>query len=209
MKKTQGGFGLPAFFGRAKRSPAFSGQRKLGSAPMLDSKFLRTICKIAGTLLTLTSLWLTACFGLSISIGMMLGLAVIAFMSAYLPAILIELSNTSFKTVFRVGIAVAVVITAIDVTTNVSTGGTHKSEDVGEEKVANVKTADKREAVASAKDEIELYTQLIDDLKSHIPWVAAVSADGLRGQVPALHEGIGQEAKRGGCGPRCLALRQE
>src|SRR5690606_40662987 len=104
MKKTQGGFGLPAFFGRAKRSPAFSGQRKLGSAPMLDSKFLRTICKIAGTLLTLTSLWLTACFGLSISIGMMLGLAVIAFMSAYLPAILIELSNTSFKTEFRVGI---------------------------------------------------------------------------------------------------------
>lgn len=176
---------------------------------MLDSKFLRTICKIAGTLLTLTSLWLTACFGLSISIGMMLGLAVIAFMSAYLPAILIELSNTSFKTVFRVGIAVAVVITAIDVTTNVSTGGTHKTADVVEAKVQNVKFADKRDAVASAKDEIALYTQLINDLKSQNPWVTTVSADGLRGQIPAMDEAIRQEANRGGCGPKCLALKQE
>lgn len=176
---------------------------------MLDSKFLRTICKIAGTLLTLTSLWLTACFGLSISIGMMLGLGVIAFMSAYLPAVLVELSSTPYRNVFRAGIAVAAIVTVIDITTNVSTGGTHKTSDVVQAKVHNIKFEDKRDAVASAKEEIALYEKLISDLTNQNPWTTSVSADGLRGQIQPMEEAIRQEARRGGCGPKCLALKQE
>jgi hypothetical protein len=176
---------------------------------MLESKFLRTICKIAGTLLTLTSLWLTACFGLSISIGMMLGLGVIAFMSAYLPAVLVELSSTPYRNVFRAGIAVAAIVTVIDITTNVSTGGTHKTSDVVQAKVQNIKFEDKRDAVASAKEEIALYEKLISDLTNQNPWTTSVSADGLRGQIQPMEEAIRQEARRGGCGPKCLALKQE
>jgi len=176
---------------------------------MLESKFLRTICKISGTLLTATSLWLTGCFGLSISVGMMLGLGVIAFMSAYLPAVLVELSSTPYRNVFRAGIAVAAIVTVIDITTNVSTGGTHKTSDVVQAKVQNIKFEDKRDAVASAKEEIALYEKLISDLTNQNPWATSVSADGLRGQIQPMEEAIRQEARRGGCGPKCLALKQE
>ena len=176
---------------------------------MLESKFLRTICKISGTLLTATSLWLTGCFGLSISVGMMLGLGVIAFMSAYLPAVLVELSSTPYRNVFRAGIAVAAIVTVIDITTNVSTGGTHKTSDVVQAKVQNIKFEDKRDAVASAKEEIALYEKLISDLTNQNPWTTSVSADGLRGQIQPMEEAIRQEARRGGCGPKCLALKQE
>lgn len=176
---------------------------------MLESKFLRTICKIAGTLLTLTSLWLTAAFGLSISIGMMLGLAVIAFMSAYLPAILIELSSTSFKNVFRVGVAVAAVITVIDITTNVSTGGAHKTSDVVQAHVQQTKYQDNRANVEELQGKLAFLQERQKQLKAHEGWQGAKPASAYDGDIAAKEEAIRQESRRGGCGPICLGLKQE
>lgn len=176
---------------------------------MLESKFLRTICKIAGTLLTLTSLWLTAAFGLSISIGMMLGLAVIAFMSAYLPAILIELSSTSFKNVFRVGVAVAAVITVIDITTNVSTGGAHKTSDVVQAHVQQTKYEDNRANVAELEGKYAFLENRQKQLEGHKGWKGMKPAAAYEGEIAAKEEAIAQESRRGGCGPICLGLKQE
>lgn len=176
---------------------------------MLESKFLRTICKIAGTLLTGTSLWLTACFGLSISIGMMLGLAVIAFMSAYLPAILIELSSTQYRNVFRVGLAVALVITVIDVTTNVSTGGAHKTSDVVQAHVQQTKYEDNRANVEEMQNKLKFLEARQKQLEGHAGWTGTKPAAAFDGEIAAKEEAVAQEARRGGCGPKCLALKQE
>lgn len=177
---------------------------------MLESPFLKRICQIAGVALALTSLWLTALFGLSISYGMMFALAVISFMASYLPAILVEVSEAGrHRWLVYAGMAVALFVTAIDVTTNASTTGVHKSSDVVQATVQQAKYVDRRDAVASAKDEVALFNKLIDDLKAQNPWATSVSAEGLKGQLPALEEAVLQESKRGGCGPKCLALKEK
>jgi hypothetical protein len=177
---------------------------------MLETPFLKRMCQIAGVVLAITSLWLTAMFGLSISWGMMLALAVISFMASYLPAILVELSESGkHRWLVFAGMAVAVFVTAIDVTTNASTTGVHKSSDVTQATVQQAKYEDRRDAVATAKDEVALFKRLIDDLKAQNPWATSVSADGLKGQLPAIEEAVLQESKRGGCGPKCLALKEK
>jgi hypothetical protein len=176
---------------------------------MLESPFLTRICQIAGVVLAITSVLLTAQFGLSISLGMMAALAVVSFMASYLPAVMVEVYESGRRWLLYPGLVVAVLVTAIDVTTNASTTGVHKSSDVTQARVQTVKYTDTRDAVASAKDEVALFSKLIADLKEHNPWATSVSAEGLRGQIPALEEAIRQEARRGGCGPKCLALQKE
>ena len=176
---------------------------------MLESKFLNTLCKIAGVGLAVTSLILTATFGASISIGMMFALGVISVMASYLPAIMIEVGDSGRKWLLIPGIIVALLVTVIDVTTNASTTGVYKTTDVVQANVQQAKYVDRRDAVASAKDEVALFNKLIADLKAENPFATTVSADGLKGQVPAIEEAILQEAKRGGCGPKCLALKEQ
>lgn len=176
---------------------------------MLESKFLNRLCQLAGLGLAVTSLILTATFGASISIGMMFALGVISVMASYLPAIMIELGDSGRKWLLIPGIIVALLVTVIDVTTNASTTGVYKTTDVVQANVQQAKYVDRRDAVASAKDEVALFNKLIADLKTENPFATTVSADGLKGQIPAIEEAIRQEAKRGGCGPKCLALKEQ
>ena len=176
---------------------------------MLESKFLNHLCKIAGVGLAITSLILTAQFGASISVGMMFALAVISIMASYLPAIMVEVYESGRRWPLWFGIPVALLVTVVDVTTNASTTGVYRTTDVTQATVQQTRYEDKRDAVASAKEEVALFTKLIDDLKAQNPWATSVSADGLRGEIPALEEAIRQEANRGGCGPKCLALKQQ
>lgn len=46
-------------------------------------------------------------------------------------------------------------------------------------------------------------------LQAEKPWVATVTADGLRGQLRSANLAIEQESKRGGCGPKCLSLTRD
>lgn len=175
---------------------------------MLESKFLTRICQIAGIVLAVTSVLLTAQFGASISVGMMAALAVVSFMASYLPAVMVEVYESGRKWLIWPGLVVCALVTVIDVTTNASTTGVHKSSDVVTAKVQQTKYTDKRDAVATAKDEVALFSKLIGDLKTTNPWATTVSAEGLKGELPTIEEAIRQEAKRGGCGPKCLALKE-
>jgi hypothetical protein len=75
--------------------------------------------------------------------------------------------------------------------------------------VHNAKYEDARDAVKDAEGRIKQFSERIAQLKAANPWVTTVSADGLKAQEPALEEAILQESKRGGCGPKCLALKQK
>lgn len=81
--------------------------------------------------------------------------------------------------------------------------------DMQQSDVSNVKYEDTRGAVKDAEGKIKFFTDRIAALKEANPWITSVSADGLKAQGPALEEAIAQESRRGGCGPKCLALKKE
>lgn len=81
--------------------------------------------------------------------------------------------------------------------------------DMQQSDVSNVKYEDTRTAVKEAKDRIKQFSDRITQLKAANPWVTTVSADGLKAQAETLGEAIAQETRRGGCGPKCLALKQK
>jgi len=81
--------------------------------------------------------------------------------------------------------------------------------DMQQSDVSNVKYEDTRAAVTDAEGKIKFFTDRIAALKDANPWITSVSADGLKAQEPALEEAITQETHRGGCGPKCLALKKQ
>lgn len=81
--------------------------------------------------------------------------------------------------------------------------------DMQQSDVSNVKYEDTRGAVKDAEGKIKFFTDRIAALKEANPWITSVSADGLKAQGPALEEAIAQESRRGGCGPKCLALKKD
>lgn len=67
----------------------------------------------------------------------------------------------------------------------------------------------RQEQLRSNRANLEMWRRQLADLKAANAWAATVSADGLRAQLDAADEAIRQEERRGGCGPRCLALKQQ
>lgn len=77
---------------------------------------------------------------------------------------------------------------------------------------ASVQTAAytaKQKALASEEANLAMWRDHLAKLEAENAWVATVSADGLKAQVEAAQMAIDQEARRGGCGPRCLGLMKE
>lgn len=67
----------------------------------------------------------------------------------------------------------------------------------------------KQDSVGRNAELLSYLKQQLDELKAQNAWATSVSADGLRGEIPAMDEAIRQEADRGGCGPICLSLKEK
>lgn len=66
-----------------------------------------------------------------------------------------------------------------------------------------------QEARAEERANLAMWREHLAKLKADNVWVATVSADGLRGQLSTSDEAIAQQKRRGGCGPKCLALMKD
>lgn len=66
-----------------------------------------------------------------------------------------------------------------------------------------------QESMAEEKTNLAMWREHLAKLQAENAWVATVSADGLRAQVATAQLAIDQEAKRGGCGPKCLERTRE
>lgn len=72
---------------------------------------------------------------------------------------------------------------------------------------ANYEIAQK--SLESERSLTEAFKRQLADLKAQNAWATTVSADGLRAQLAPMDEAIRQEERRGGCGPKCLALQEK
>lgn len=179
---------------------------------MITSPFLLTMCRIAGTALALTSLLLTVQFGLTISVGIAAALATVSIMASYIWAIATEVhrnaGNGFLANVVKIGaVVVAVGVTSIDAITNSSTTGTHRVTDVHTASVQTTNSTNVSQALADARRNLAMQERRLRELTSANRWNAAVTAVELRSRLETANEAVRQEERRGGCGPKCLALK--
>jgi hypothetical protein len=75
--------------------------------------------------------------------------------------------------------------------------------------VHNAKFDDTRASLESDRTNIAMWRDSLAKLQAENPWVATVSADGLKAQVAAHTKAIELEEARGGCKSKCLARMKE
>ena len=146
--------------------------------------------------------------GMGVLLG--LALAVCAMASGYIWTVRqFALQNGISKHAGYFLLAAGVMFTGTDAFTNAGSLLWQRAASDSTANVQNVKYEDTRKAVEDAEARIKFFEGRIADLKGANAWVTSVSADGLKGQIPALEEAVAQESRRGGCGPKCLALKEK
>lgn len=76
----------------------------------------------------------------------------------------------------------------------------HRAANIERASIQTVRYEDTRDAVMEGKTNLAMWQDRLAKLEAQHAWAASVTADALRAQADA-------EARRGGCGPRCLDLR--
>jgi len=181
---------------------------------MITSPFLLLICKVAGTMLAVVSLILTVQFGLTISVGIAAALAVVSVMASYIWPIAIECqrnagSGWAAGAVKAGAVVVAIGVTMIDGITNSSTTGTHRLTDVH---VARVQTANATNVTGnleSARATLAMQKRRLADMTKSNGWNASVTPIELQARLETAEKAVAWEERRGGCGPKCLALKSQ
>jgi hypothetical protein len=181
---------------------------------MITSPFLRWICKVAGTMLAIVSLVLTVQFGMTISIGIAGALAVISIMASYMWPIAVEVhrhSGTGWVAhgIKALAVVVAVAVTFTDAITNSSTTGTHRVADVHGATVQNTNATNATNQLAEARKTLAMQQQRLAEMRKSQGWNASVTPHELNARLETANKAVAWEESRGGCGPKCLALKQE
>jgi hypothetical protein len=148
-------------------------------------------------------------FGSSVSFKHALFLALLSIVTAFAP----EAAYRQWKLGAK-GPAVAIAVICapmfmIEFYSHAGFTAGLRGHNITDAKVANVKYAGAQEAVTEDKTNLEMWRKRLTALESEHAWAASVTAEALRAQLASANLAIEQEAKRGGCGPKCLARTKE
>lgn len=148
-------------------------------------------------------------FGSELSLLHAVGFALVAIAYCILPDVAsLEWTKGHKKASGCIAVA-CIPLGMVAFATHVGYSASIRVGDMQQSSVQNAVHSDTRKAVADAEERIKFFEERIATLKSSNPWVTTVSAEGLKGKIPAIEEAIAQESRRGGCGPKCLNLKQE
>lgn len=181
---------------------------------MITSPFLLWICRIAGTGLAATSLYLTYTYGANISSGIAWALTIASFMASYIWPIMVEVLRNApggilGHAIKAMAVALAVGLSFLDITTNSSTTGSHKAVDVQKASLQTTRYDDARRTVADLEAKKTFFRQRIKQLEGSDGWKGEHPSASYDGKIAAKREAVRQETNRGGCGPVCLKLTNE
>ena len=148
-------------------------------------------------------------FGSSVSFKHALFLALLSIVTAFAPEAAYRQGKLGAK---GPAIAIAIICAPMFIIEFYSHAGFTaglRGHNITDAKVANVKYAGAQEAVTEDKTNLEMWRKRLTALESEHAWSASVTAEALRAQLASANLAIEQEAKRGGCGPKCLARTKE
>jgi hypothetical protein len=176
---------------------------------------LRIQFRRVGLVLTVVSAVLTAAFGWTLGSNLImaallaLGLAVATFASAYVWPFVADAWQRKAWISASIMTAFGILVTTTDVTTNFGAVSWQRTTEIQTAAVQNIKFDDRRDAVQEGRASLEMWTKRLTALEAEHAWAATVTAEALRAQLASANLAIEQEAKRGGCGPKCLARTKE
>ncbi len=148
-------------------------------------------------------------FGWTVSWKHALFLALLSIITAFAPEAAYRQFTEGRK---GAGIAVAVVCAPLFLIEFYSHAGYtagQRGVNMGEARVQNATYTGTQNAVSEDEESLQKAKTSLEQLKLAFPWAATVTADSLRAQIPAIDEKLRQEEQRGGCGPKCLAIKAE
>lgn len=143
--------------------------------------------------------------------GVILAVVLIAccFCWAYLPAIAYGLwSQRKWGAVGVCAVATAVAA-SFDYVSTFGSLATIRGVDQHQAKVEKVVYDDKRDNVAEAKKKLAFFQEHMAALKTKQAWAGTRPPESFDGQIAAATLARDNEAKRGGCGPKCERLTRE
>lgn len=165
--------------------------------------------------LTVVSALMTGVFGWSMGSNVVMslilagGLMCATFASAYVwPFVASAYQSRQWGT-FAFLAAFAVLCTGTDLSTNFGSIAWQRSADVDAATKQDVVHDERGEALKEGKTNLALWQKQLAALEAANAWAPTVTATALRAELPAMDEAVRQEEKRGGCGPKCLALKEK
>lgn len=148
-------------------------------------------------------------FGRSMSLLHAASLCVLTIAAAFLPAYVHHLWNDNAKPTAAILGAICVLFIGVEYFSHLGYTVGHRVRDEQETGVTNAKFDDARESLKSERANLDMWRKQLADLQAQNAWATTVTADALRAKLPGLDLAIAQEAKRGGCGPKCLERTKE
>jgi len=175
---------------------------------------LRMHFRRLGLGLTIVSAALTGLFGLTmasnyvLAVLLALGLIGATIASAYVWPFVADAWRSRSYVAAGLLTAFGVLVTTTDATTNFGSLSWQRGGNISDAKVSEIKYDDSRAKVTENRANLELWKGHLAKLEGENAWIATVTADALRANLAASDEAIRQESKRGGCGPKCLKLKE-
>lgn len=162
-----------------------------------------------GLLMLAVDAALSAAYGFTQTTLHGVGFALVAVMFALLP----DAAREEWEEGRKVGAVVmgllCLPIGAVAYYSHIGYGAGVRVGDIQRATVQNAVHADTRDSVTDARAQLAMFTKRLTDLEAKNAWLPTVTADGLRAEIETKDEAIRQEERRGGCGPKCLALKTD
>jgi hypothetical protein len=176
---------------------------------------LRKYFQYAALGCTIASAWLTFLFGMQQSPAWYVAVACAGFFvfcsvaSDYIWLFVSDAFKARRWVTFGAFVAGGLLVFSLNLMSNLGSVGWQRDVTISDARVKNAK-ADRAEAnVGGSESRLKFLEGELQKLSDQAPWAASVSADALRAQLASANLAIEQEAKRGGCGPKCLARTKE
>jgi hypothetical protein len=148
-------------------------------------------------------------FGWSVSWKHALFLALLSVITAFAPEAAYRQWQRGMKGPAFAIIAVCAPLFAIEFYSHAGYTAGLRGHNIQDAKVQNVKYSMAGDEVADNRASLKMWTDRLSKLEAEHAWSATVTAEALRAQLASANLAIEQEAKRGGCGSKCLARTKE
>jgi hypothetical protein len=171
-------------------------------------RYVAVACSLASALFTLN-------FGLAQSDKALIAVACAAFLVAcslasdYVALVVSEAWQHGRRITAAMLTGGAVFVFSLNLLSNVGSVGWHRDSTITAATLQATRYDDRRDAVTEARQNLGMWSDRLAKLEAEHAWSATVTADALRAQLESANLAIEQEARRGGCGPRCLERTRE
>ena len=175
----------------------------------------RRYFRIAALVCSAASAVLTFWFGLQQNPNAAIALALAAFLVAcslasdYIVLFVTEAWKKGSRIAVAGMVAAGAFVFSLNLMSNVGSVGWQKDQTITEARFQTTNATNADAQLRAATDRLAMQTKRLGEMRASHGWNASVTPHELQSRLETANEAVRQEERRGGCGPRCLALKGE